>query len=127
MLNTCKSNVNFYFIFQFNKKIRNNFYTKKKKKYSMSIKTIIRNINFLTIEVFKNLNRIFGFCLFLFFTTFFFIKGFTCFLFGIYLLLLSYFLNLVGSNLNLLKEISYLKLHKDTIKFTLSNKKKNIL
>ena len=92
----------------------------------MNIKIIIKNIDFLTIEVFKNLNRIFGFCLFLFFTTFFFIKGFTCFLFGIYLLLLSYFLKLVESDLTLLKEISYLKLHKDVIKFTLSNKKNNI-
>jgi hypothetical protein len=92
----------------------------------MNIKTLIKNINFLTIEVFKDLNRIFGFCLLLLFTTFFFIKGFTYLLFGIYLLLLSYFLELIGSDLNLLKEISYLKLHEGTIKFTLSNKKNNI-
>jgi hypothetical protein len=91
------------------------------------ITTIVKNINTLVLNSFKDLDKIFCFSLILFFTWYFFTNSLTCLLLGIYLLALSYFLKLLRGNLSLLKSISYLKVSKGKVKFILFKKNENML
>lgn len=90
------------------------------------INTIVKNINTLVLNSFKDLYKIFCFSLILFYTWYFTTNSVTCLLLGIYLLALSYFLKLLRGNLSLLKSISYLKVSKGKVKFTLFKKNENM-